>query len=115
MEIIFDRRMINYEELLAIFWQVTDPTDAFGQFQDRGNQYRSIIFVENEEQKILAEKSKHLIDLHLSANVYQVISYENYHQQFYKKQQKRYKKIKKSHQQFLFFKRAKKKWSGGDE
>lgn len=58
VEIIFDRRMINYEELLAIFWQVTDPTDAFGQFQDRGNQYRSIIFVENEEQKILAEKSK---------------------------------------------------------
>lgn len=40
---------------------------------------------------------------------------ENYHQQFYKKQQQRYKKIKKSHQQFLFFKRAKKKWSGGDE
>ena len=29
VEIIFDRRMINYEELLAIFWQVTDPTDAF--------------------------------------------------------------------------------------
>lgn len=66
VEIIFDRRMINYEELLAIFWQVTDPTDAFGQFQDRGNQYRSIIFVENEEQKILAEKSKQQVIARIS-------------------------------------------------
>ncbi|EMF0066411.1 peptide-methionine (S)-S-oxide reductase MsrA [Enterococcus hirae] len=124
VEIIFDQRMINYEELLAIFWQVTDPTDAFGQFQDRGNQYRSIIFVENEEQKILAEKSKqqviasHQFAEPIVTQIKPATTFwpaENYHQQFYKKQQQRYKKIKKSHQQFLFFKRAKKKWSGGDE
>lgn len=37
VEIIFDTRQITYEELLEIYWQISDPTDAFGQFQDRGN------------------------------------------------------------------------------
>ncbi|MGG2440252.1 peptide-methionine (S)-S-oxide reductase, partial [Enterococcus faecium] len=53
-----DTRQITYEELLEIYWQISDPTDAFGQFQDRGKQYRSILFVVNEKQRQLAEKSR---------------------------------------------------------
>ncbi len=58
VEILFDKRVISYQELVDIYWQITDPTDAFGQFQDRGKQYRSIIFVENEKQQKTAEASK---------------------------------------------------------
>lgn len=114
VEIIFDNQIISYDELLDIFWQITDPTDAFGQFQDRGNQYRSIIFVENEQQKALAEKSKQrLIESNdfkkpIVTEIRETQTFwpaENYHQQFYKKQSKRYKKIKRNRQQIQFFNR----------
>ena len=49
VEIIFDPEKISYDELLTIYWQQTDPTDAFGQFQDRGDSYRPVIFYMNEE------------------------------------------------------------------
>lgn len=58
VEIIFDTRMVSYEELVELYWQLTDPTDALGQFQDRGTQYRPIIFVQNTKQKQIAETSK---------------------------------------------------------
>ena len=58
VEIIFDPSKISYETLLEIYWQQTDPTDAFGQFQDRGESYRPVIFYLNETQQTLAEKSK---------------------------------------------------------
>lgn len=41
---------------MELYWQIIDPTDAFGQFQDRGVQYRPIIFTLNEEQREIAEK-----------------------------------------------------------
>lgn len=58
VEIIFDPEQISYEELVELYWQQTDPTDAFGQFEDRGDNYRPVIFYFNEEQKQIAEKSK---------------------------------------------------------
>ncbi|MDH6364724.1 peptide-methionine (S)-S-oxide reductase [Enterococcus sp. PF1-24] len=58
VEIIFEPALISYQELLAIYWQQTDPTDAFGQFEDRGDNYRPIIFFTNQEQQKLAEASK---------------------------------------------------------
>ena len=36
VEIIFDPEIISFKELVEIYWQQTDPTDAFGQFEDRG-------------------------------------------------------------------------------
>ncbi|MGL4696577.1 peptide-methionine (S)-S-oxide reductase MsrA [Enterococcus larvae] len=116
VEIIFDTRIITYEELVALYWQITDPTDAFGQFQDRGSQYRPIIFVQDERQRQIAEDSKQqLIE---SGKYKQPIvteiqtaetfwPAENYHQQFYKKQPKRYKQIKRSRQQFLTYQHLK--------
>ena len=58
MEIIYDPTLISYEQLVELYWQQTDPTDAFGQFEDRGDNYRPVIFYLTEEQRIIAEKSK---------------------------------------------------------
>ena len=54
----FDPRRVTYEELLDAFWREIDPTDAGGQFADRGSQYRTAIFYHDEEQRQLAEESK---------------------------------------------------------
>lgn len=58
VEITFDPEIISYEELLDIFWRQIDPTDAGGQFFDRGNSYRTAIFYHDDEQKLAAEQSK---------------------------------------------------------
>lgn len=58
VEIIFDPELFSYEKLLEIYWQQTDPTDAFGQFEDRGSNYRPVIFYLNEQQKHAAEASR---------------------------------------------------------
>ena len=58
VEIYYDPQQVSYEKLLEVFWMQIDPTDADGQFVDRGTQYRSEIFYLNQEQKQLAEISK---------------------------------------------------------
>ncbi len=58
IDVTFDPAQITYSQLLDVFWRQIDPTDAGGQFVDRGPQYRSAIFYHNDEQKRLAEKSK---------------------------------------------------------
>ncbi|MDT3391518.1 MAG: peptide-methionine (S)-S-oxide reductase MsrA, partial [Bacillota bacterium] len=52
--ITYDPAVISYQQLLDIYWQQTDPTDAMGQFQDRGDNYRPVIFVQNETERQLA-------------------------------------------------------------
>lgn len=112
VEIIFDTRIIQYADLVELYWQLTDPTDASGQFQDRGNQYRPIIFVKNKQQRQIAEASKQRLADSGKYNKPIVTSIEfatvfwpaeNYHQQFYKKNPKRYKRIERSRRQFLTF------------
>ncbi|MCW3083745.1 MAG: peptide methionine sulfoxide reductase [Bacteroidetes bacterium] len=56
--IVYDNTKISYDELLAAFWQVHDPTQLNRQGNDVGTQYRSAIFYHNEKQKELAEKYK---------------------------------------------------------
>jgi peptide methionine sulfoxide reductase msrA/msrB len=58
VRIEFDPALISYESLLEIFWRQIDPTDAGGQFVDRGSQYRSAIFYHSERHRELAERSK---------------------------------------------------------
>lgn len=58
VEITFDPEILSYKELVAIYWQQTDPTDALGQFADRGDSYRPVIFYANEVQREIAEESK---------------------------------------------------------
>lgn len=58
VEIIFDPEQITYQQLVDIYWQQTDPTDAFGQFEDRGSSYRPVIFYFNEDQREVAIASR---------------------------------------------------------
>ena len=58
----YDPEKISYDQLLDVFWRQIDPTDAEGQFADKGSQYRTAIFYHDEEQKRLAEASKRNLD-----------------------------------------------------
>lgn len=110
VEIIFDNRVVTYADLVAIFWQITDPTDAGGQINDRGQQYRPVIFVQNQKQRQIAEDSKKRL---IASKRYQkpIVTTieaattfwpaENYHQQFYKKNRQRYQRIENARRQYL--------------
>lgn len=58
IQVTYDPNKISYSELLDVFWHQINPTDAGGQFGDRGPQYRSAIFYHSPEQKQLAQQSK---------------------------------------------------------
>ncbi len=58
VKITFDPTLISYQELVELYWQTADPTDAMGQFQDRGDSYRPVIFVNSAQQRAVAEASK---------------------------------------------------------
>ncbi|OCA92139.1 peptide-methionine (S)-S-oxide reductase MsrA [Pseudobacillus wudalianchiensis] len=58
VQIKFDPAVFPYKKLVELFWQQIDPTDAGGQFNDRGLSYKTAIFYHDEEQKELAEASK---------------------------------------------------------
>ncbi|MBW1605572.1 peptide-methionine (S)-S-oxide reductase MsrA [Lactobacillus sp. Sy-1] len=99
VKITFDPSKISYKKLVEIYWHQTDPTDASGQFQDRGDSYRPVIFVNSPEQRKIAEESK--ADLQKSGMFDQPIvtqiedakpfyPAEDYHQDFYKKDPLRY-------------------------
>ena len=100
VQVLYDSEKITYSELLEVFWRHVDPTDAGGQFVDRGRQYRSAIFYHNEEQKAAAEKSKEKMDKSVVFKrpiVTEIIPFkkfymaEDYHQDYYKKNPRRYK------------------------
>lgn len=61
-KIVFDPAKISFEEMLAAFWKSHDPTQLNRQGNDRGTQYRSVIFYTDEKQKQLAEKYKKELD-----------------------------------------------------
>ncbi|GAK10060.1 peptide-methionine (S)-S-oxide reductase MsrA [Geomicrobium sp. JCM 19038] len=58
IQIDFDPGVVSYDRLLEIFWMNIDPTDADGQFNDRGDSYKTAIFYHSDEQKDSAEKSR---------------------------------------------------------
>jgi peptide methionine sulfoxide reductase msrA/msrB len=100
VQITFDPSVYPYEQLLELFWQQIDPTDAGGQFADRGESYKTAIFYHNEEQLKLAEASKRELESSgrfnnpivteiLPAGVF--YEAEDYHQHYYKKNPIRYK------------------------
>jgi peptide-methionine (S)-S-oxide reductase len=62
VKVLYEPARVDYADLLEVFWRNVDPFDKGGQFCDRGSQYRSAIFYENEEQKRLAEQSKHALE-----------------------------------------------------
>lgn len=60
--ITFDADVVSYRKLVDLFWRSIDPTDADGQFCDRGSSYRSAIFTLNNQQKKTAAASKAAVD-----------------------------------------------------
>ena len=103
VEIIYDKKVISFKELLENFWVNIDPFDAYGQFCDKGYSYRSVAFYQNEEEKKLIEKD--IKDLQNKFNK-KVVTYirnfkkfykaEEYHQDFYKIKLERYLRYKKA-------------------
>lgn len=99
VQIFYDPSKISYEVLLDIFWRGIDPTDAGGQFVDRGSQYKTAIFYQDQEQKRLAEESKAVLDksgLFSKPVVTEILPLrdfyqaEDYHQDFFKTNPLRY-------------------------
>lgn len=101
VQITFDDELYSYEQLLAVFWTLIDPTDAGGQFYDRGESYTTAIFHHNDEQRELAERSK--ADLQASGKFDKPIAVkilpassfypaEDYHQYYYKKNPMHYER-----------------------
>jgi methionine-S-sulfoxide reductase len=100
VKINYDNSIITYTELLYVFWKQIDPTDSNGQFVDRGFEYTSGIFYIDEDQKYQAINSKDQLeksgkfqkkivtDIIPFTNFYAA---EDYHQDYYKKNNLRYK------------------------
>ncbi len=100
VQVFYDPQKISYQELLDHFWRLVDPTDAGGQFVDRGPHYRTIIFYHDDEQKRLAEESKAALERSgrfqkpLATEIIKFSKFypaEDYHQNFSKEQPARYK------------------------
>jgi len=104
VRILYDPAKVSYEELLDLFWRQIDPTDAGGQFADRGPQYMTAIFYNDETQRELAEQSKTDLDASgkfskpvatqiLPAKVFYPA--EEYHQDYYEKNSFHYESYKR--------------------
>jgi peptide-methionine (S)-S-oxide reductase len=93
LQIIYDPKVISFDELLEVFWEAHDPTTLNRQGNDVGTQYRSVIFYHNENQKKKAEEYKLKLDKSGAYNnpiVTEITSFtqfyaaENYHQDYYR-------------------------------
>lgn len=98
VRIEFDPAKISYDKLLDVFWHSVDPTDAGGQFCDRGESYTTAIFTTSVEQAALAAASKETIASKVDKPIATLVKAapmfwpaEDYHQDYYEKNPVRYK------------------------
>jgi peptide-methionine (S)-S-oxide reductase len=96
VRVVYDPTKVSYGNLVAVFWHNVDPVDAGGQFCDRGNEYRTAIFVHDAEQRRVAEESKGQLKLGkpivtqiVDAGPFYVA--EEYHQDYYIKNPTKYR------------------------
>ncbi|WP_246362485.1 peptide-methionine (R)-S-oxide reductase MsrB [Paenibacillus alba] len=106
VQITFDPALYPYTKLLDTFWRQIDPTDAGGQFHDRGSSYRTAIFAHTDEQKEQAEASKQALqasgrfDRPIVTEIVSIAAEafypgEDYHQDYHHKNPLRYKAYRK--------------------
>ncbi|HXT66973.1 MAG TPA: peptide-methionine (S)-S-oxide reductase MsrA [Nitrospiraceae bacterium] len=100
VEVVYDPSKVSYQKLLDAFWHNIDPTTPNAQFCDYGNEYRTAIFFQTDEEKRLSDASKLAIEqskrfkapivtqIVMASQFYPA---EEYHQDFYKKNPVRYK------------------------
>ena len=91
-QLTFDNKIITYEQILNVFWQAHDPTTLNRQGNDKGTQYRSVIFYHDEKQKEIAmislknaDKSNYWPDP-IVTEITEINSYsdaEDYHNNYY--------------------------------
>lgn len=104
LRVVYDPKKISYEELTKYFFEIHDPTQTGGQGPDIGEQYLSIVFYYNDEQKKIAEKLKQQLQekgYSIATKILPVNTFwpaEDYHQDYYQKTKKepychRYKKL----------------------
>ena len=89
VKLSFDEKIISFNKILDLFFKMHDPTQKDMQYPDIGTQYRSEIFYENDEQKILATKTKEKLSQQFNnkivTNISKIKNYckaEEYHQKF---------------------------------
>jgi peptide-methionine (S)-S-oxide reductase len=100
VEVVYDPAKVSYQKLLDAFWRNVDPITPNAQFCDRGNQYRSAIFFQTDEEKRTSFSSKLAIEqsrrfkepiVTQIVMAQQFYPAEGYHQDYYKKNPVRYK------------------------
>jgi methionine-S-sulfoxide reductase len=100
VRVTYDPAKVTYAQLVEAFWHNIDPTDAGGQFCDRGEQYRAAIFVRDADQRAVAEQSKRAIETsgkvkdRIATTIQPASAFyvaEEYHQDYYKKNPVRYR------------------------
>jgi len=96
-QVKYDSQKVKYEQLLEIFWQNIDPFQGDGQLHDRGHQYTTAIYYNDETEKAAAEKSKAEYENKFGKKIATAIepskefyAAEDYHQDYYKKNPLRY-------------------------
>jgi len=102
VEVSYNSSIVSYEKLLEIYWQNIDPYDADGQFCDKGKSYRSVIFIENDLQKKIVDKSFIKLEKKFKKKIVTLVwkfkkfyPAEKYHQDYYEKNFIRYLMYKK--------------------
>lgn len=92
VEVTFDPRVVSYERLLDVFWQIHDPTTRDRQGPDVGTQYRSAIFAHDAEQRAAAQASLERTQSSLARPIVTQIAdaapfypAEEYHQRYFEK------------------------------
>ena len=100
LQVKFDPKKVSYKKVLDYFWMTTDVLDGGGQFCDRGNQYRPVVFAHTPEQRKIAEESKAALnasgrfDKPIAVEILDASEFtpaEDYHQNYYQKNPLRYK------------------------
>ena len=102
VEITYDPATVSYQNLLDHYWVNVDPFDARGQFCDKGFSYLSALFVANDSERKLAEKSRQKVVAEFpnmkvvtpildATTFYPIAGEESYHQNYYKTNPVRYK------------------------
>jgi peptide methionine sulfoxide reductase msrA/msrB len=103
VQVHYDPEKVDYKTLVEAYWKTIDPTDAGGQFADRGKQYQTAIFVQNDEEQSIADESKQALedsgkfDESIATEVLPFTSFypaEDKHQQYYLKNPTHYELYK---------------------
>ena len=103
VEIIYDKNIISYRELLKNFWININPFDAYGQFCDKGYSYRSVAFYQSDEEKILIEKDIKKLEKKFDKKV---VTYKRNFEKFYKAEDKHQDYYQEYFVNYLRYKKA---------